>query len=56
MKNSITIHMGASRFDVFVRDASGSPIYFDLYHMARDKRAHFHRELMRAVRKHMGAR
>ena len=58
MKNrkfNILIHMGASRWDVTV-NANGKPVSFDLYNMDREQRSHFHREFMRAVRKHMGKR
>jgi len=53
MKNNITIHMGASCWDVTVNTPTG-PVVFDLYNMSRERRAHFHKEFMRAVRKHMG--
>lgn len=55
MKNAITIRMGASRWDVSV-NVNGKPVEFDLYHMTKPQRAHFHREFMRAVRKHMGVK
>jgi len=45
--------MGASKFDVAV-NVNGAPVSFDLYHMTKPERSHFHREFMRAVRKHMG--
>lgn len=51
--DNIVIHMGASVFDVSVNTPSG-PVVFDLYHMTRDQRGQFHREFMKAVRKHMG--
>ena len=53
MKNAITIRMGASRWDVHV-NVNGKPVSFDLYRMKRDQRSHFHKEFMRAVRRHMG--
>jgi hypothetical protein len=55
LKNAITIHMGASRWDVSV-NVNGKPLSFDLYHMTREQRAHFHSEFRRAVRKHLGKR
>lgn len=50
MKNNVTIHMGASRFDVTVRGADGKPVSFDLYHMTKEERRVFHREFMKAYR------
>lgn len=50
MKNNVTIHMGASRFDVIVKGADGKPVTFDLYHMSKDERRNFHREFMKAYR------
>lgn len=50
MKNRVTIHMGASRFDVTVRDAAGQPVKFDLYRMSKDERKQFHKEFMKAWR------
>lgn len=50
MKNRVTIHMGASRFDVTVRDAAGQPVKFDLYKMDKEARRKFHREFMKAWR------
>jgi hypothetical protein len=50
MKNRVTIHMGASRFDVTVRGADGQPVKYDLYNMDRDGRKRFHREFMKAYR------
>jgi hypothetical protein len=55
LKNALTIHMGASRWDVSVNDGHGNPVVFDLYHMTRDQRSQFHREFMKAVRKHIAA-
>jgi hypothetical protein len=50
MKHGITIHMGASRFDVTV-PINNTPTTFDLYHMSTMERRRFHREFMRAYRK-----
>lgn len=53
MKNrkfNVLIHMGASRFDVTVKDAKGDPVVFDLYHMDKNQRREFHREFMKAYR------
>jgi formylmethanofuran dehydrogenase subunit A len=50
MKNHVTIHMGASRFDVTVRGADGQPVTFDLYRMSKEERRNFHREFMKAYR------
>jgi len=50
MKNNVTIHMGASRFDVIVRGADGQPVVFDLYRMSKDQRREFHRTFMKAYR------
>jgi hypothetical protein len=47
--------MGASRFDVTVRDGEGEPVKFDLYHMSREQRGHFHKEFMRAYRRSVKA-
>lgn len=51
MKNRVIIHMGASRWDVTVRDAEGNPVTFDLYRMDKNQRREFHREFMKAWRK-----
>jgi hypothetical protein len=51
MKHNATIHMGASRFDVTVKAADGTPTTFDLYAMNKDQRRVFHREFMKAYRK-----
>lgn len=45
MKNTVTIHMGASLHTVTVKDAKGNPVTFDLYRMSKDERRVFHREL-----------
>lgn len=53
MKNrkfNVLIHMGASRWDVTVKDATGKPVTFDLYNMDKDGRRRFHREFMKAYR------
>lgn len=50
MKNAVTIKMGASKFDVFVRGANGAPVHFDLYRMSKDQRRAFHKEFMKAYR------
>lgn len=50
MKNRVIIHMGASRWDVTVRDANGKPVTFDLYRMDKEARRKFHREFMKAWR------
>jgi hypothetical protein len=50
VKNNVTIHMGASRFDIHVRSAAGVPVTFDLYHMTKEQRRTFHREFMKAYR------
>jgi hypothetical protein len=42
--------MGASRWDVTVRNAEGNPVVFDLYGMSKDQRRQFHREFMKAYR------
>lgn len=50
MKERVIIHMGASRWDVTVRDADGHPVTFDLYHMTKEQRRKFNREFMKAWR------
>jgi hypothetical protein len=50
MKSNVIIRMGASRWDVTVKDAKGNPITFDLYRMSKDHRRQFHREFMKAYR------
>lgn len=53
MKNrkfNVLIHMGASKFDVVVKDAKGDLVTFDLYHMDKNQRRQFHREFMKAYR------
>jgi hypothetical protein len=50
MKNRVTIHMGASRFDVILRNVDGKPITFDLNHMSKDDRRVFHKAFMKAYR------
>lgn len=56
MKNAMTIHMGASVWDVFVRGANGEPVVFDLYRMDKNERRNFHREFMKTLRQAWGKR
>lgn len=50
-KFNALIKMGASRFDVHVKDAAGNIVTFDIYHMTKDKRSHFLKEFKRAFAK-----
>jgi hypothetical protein len=50
MKNRATIQMGASKFNVIVRDANGDPVTFDLYAMTKDERRNFTKQFVKAYR------
>lgn len=53
MKNSkfnVLIHMGASRFDVTVKNAADENVTFDLHGMDKEQRRSFHKEFMKAYR------
>jgi hypothetical protein len=47
---NVLIHMGASKFDVTVKNAKRENVTFDLYHMNKDERRNFQREFMKAYR------
>jgi hypothetical protein len=49
-KFNVLIHMGASKFDVTVKNAAGENVTFDLHGMNKDERRNFHREFMKAYR------
>ena len=49
MKNNVTIHMGASRWDALVR-SKDSVVLFDLYRMSEEGRHKFRKELVKAFR------